>query len=60
MRDLKDQFTEAMFASIGEKMAEAKYNATILLRMIADDDGAPSALGPGPRRVGGGDALSLI
>jgi hypothetical protein len=60
VRDLKDQFTEAMFDTYRRAMPEAKYSATMLLRMITDDDGAPTALVPGPRGVGGGDAVSRI
>jgi len=43
MQKLEEQFTQAMFEIYRVAKAEAKYNATIFLQMIADRGGLDTA-----------------
>jgi hypothetical protein len=43
MADLEKQFTQAMFHIYRRAKAEAKYNATIFLQMITDNEGLATA-----------------
>jgi hypothetical protein len=43
MRELEDQFTEAMFDICRRAKTEAKYPATVFLKMITDNGGVATA-----------------